>query len=83
MVSSVCLLEGKIFIVINLVLSFVVEQDKIVLLVDVDVFKLNVIRILRVNLGEGLMEYLLDENKDIFDVFYCINVDKLRIIFVG
>jgi exopolysaccharide/PEP-CTERM locus tyrosine autokinase len=83
MVSSARPSEGKTFTAINLALSFAAEQDKTVLLVDADVLKPNVTRTLRVNPGEGLMEYLLDENKDISDVLYRTNVDKLRIIPAG
>ena len=83
MVSSARPSEGKTFTAINLALSFAAEQDKTVLLVDADVLKPNVTRTLRVNPGEGLMEYLLDENKDISDVLYRTNVDKLRIIQAG
>ena len=83
MVSSSRPSEGKTFTAINLALSFAAEQDKTVLLVDADVLKPNVTRTLRVNPGEGLMEYLLDENKDISDVLYRTNVDKLRIIPAG
>lgn len=83
MVSSARPSEGKTFTAINLALSFAAEQDKTVLLVDADVLKPNVTRTLRVNPGEGLMEYLLDESKDISDVLYRTNVDKLRIIPAG
>ncbi len=83
MVSSARPSEGKTFTAINLALSIAAEQDKTVLLVDADVLKPNVTRTLRVNPGEGLMEYLLDENKDISDILYRTNVDKLRIIPAG
>lgn len=83
MVSSARPSEGKTFTAINLALSFASEQDKTVLLVDADVLKPNVTRTLRVTPGVGLMEYLLDENKDISDVLYRTNIDKLRIIPAG
>lgn len=83
MVSSARPSEGKTFTAINLALSIASEQDKTVLLVDADVLKPNVTRTLRVNPGEGLMEYLLDESKDISDVLYRTNIEKLRIIPAG
>lgn len=83
MVSSARPSEGKTFTAINLALSIASEQDKTVLLVDADVLKPNVTRTLRVDHQDGLMEYLLDEDKDIADVLYRTNVDKLRIIPAG
>ena len=83
MVSSARPSEGKTFTAINLALSIASEQDKTVLLVDADVLKPNVTRTLRVDHQDGLMEYLLDEEKDIADVLYRTNVDKLRIIPAG
>ena len=83
MVSSARPSEGKTFTAINLALSIASEQDKTVLLVDADVLKPNVTRTLRVDHQDGLMEYLLDEDKDIADVLYRTNVEKLRIIPAG
>jgi exopolysaccharide/PEP-CTERM locus tyrosine autokinase len=83
MVSSARPSEGKTFTAVNLALSFAAEQDKTVLLVDADVLKPNVSRTLQVQTGKGLMEYLLDESKDISDVLYRTNIDKLRIIPAG
>lgn len=83
MVSSARPSEGKTFTAINLALSIASEQDKTVLLVDADVLKPNVTRTLRVDHQDGLMEYLLDEEKDISDVLYRTNVEKLRIIPAG
>lgn len=83
MVSSARPSEGKTFTAINLAISIAAEQDKTVLLVDADVLKPNVTRTLKVDPREGLMEYLLDETKDISDVLYKTNVDKLKIIPAG
>lgn len=50
---------------------------------DVDVFKFNVLNILGLECCKGLMEYLIGDVDDILDVLYLINIDKLKIIFVG
>lgn len=83
MVSSARPGEGKTFTAVNLALSIAAEKDKTVLLVDADVLRPNVTKTLRVEPGDGLMEYLLDERHDIADVMYKTNVDKLRIIPAG
>lgn len=53
------------------------------LLIDVDVLKLNIFCMLEFKFRKGLMEYLMGDVEDIFDVLYYINVDKLKFIFVG
>lgn len=83
MVSSARPGEGKTFTAVNLALSIAAEKDKTVLLVDADVLRPNVSKTLKVEPREGLMEYLLDEKKDISEVMYKTNVEKLRIIPAG
>lgn len=83
MVSSARPSEGKTFTAVNLALSIAAEKDKTVLLVDADVLRPNIAKTLDVNIGDGLIEYLLDEKQDISDVMYTTNVDKLRIIPAG
>jgi len=83
MVSSARPSEGKTFTAVNLALSIALEQDKTVLLVDADVLKPNVLRTLGVEAHEGLMDYLLGEKKDISNVMYKTNVNKLKIIPAG
>lgn len=83
MVSSARPGEGKTFTAVNLALSIAAEKDKTVLLVDADVLRPNVTKTLGVEVGDGLIEYLLDEKHDIADVMYRTNVEKLRIIPAG
>ncbi|WP_100643189.1 XrtA-associated tyrosine autokinase [Alteromonas facilis] len=83
MVSSARPGEGKTFTAVNLALSIAAEKDKTVLLVDADVLRPNVTKTLGVEVGDGLMEYLLDEKQDIADVMYTTNVEKLRIVPAG
>ncbi|PKG93029.1 XrtA-associated tyrosine autokinase [Paraglaciecola sp. MB-3u-78] len=75
--------EGKTFTAINLALSIALEKDKTVLLVDADVLRPNVMKTLELESKQGLMEYLLGENKDISEVMYKTNLDNLRIIPAG
>lgn len=83
MVTSSRPSEGKTFTAVNLALSIASEQDKTVLLVDSDVLKPNVLRTLGIDKKKGLMEYLRGEVKDISEVLYHTNVDKLKIIPAG
>jgi len=83
MVSSAKPNEGKTFVSINLALSIALEQDKTVLLIDADVLRPSVSRELDVEKTDGLIEYLLDDNKEVRDILYNTNIDKLKLIPAG
>jgi len=83
MVTSARPSEGKTFTAINLALSIAAEKDKLVLLVDADVLKPNTLRTLGLKERSGLMEYLLGDVKEIGEVMFRSNIDKLRIIPAG
>jgi protein-tyrosine kinase len=83
MVTSARPSEGKTFTAINLALSIAAEQDKRVLLVDADVLKPNILRTLGLESRSGLMEYLLGDVKEIGQIMFRSNIDKLRIIPAG
>jgi protein-tyrosine kinase len=83
MVTSARPSEGKTFTAINLALSIAAEKDKRVLLVDADVLKPNTLRTLGLKERRGLIEYLLGDVKEIGDVMFSSNIDKLRIIPAG
>lgn len=83
MVTSARPSEGKTFTAVNLAMSIATEQDKRVLLVDADVLKPNVLRTLGLNERSGLMEYLLGDIKEVGEVMFRTNVEKLRIIPAG
>lgn len=83
MVSSSKPNEGKTFISINLALSIALEQDKTVLLVDADVLRPSVSRELGIEKVDGLIEYLLQDEKEVSDVLYNTNIDKLKLIPAG
>lgn len=83
MVSSANPNEGKTFTAINLALSIALEQDKTVLLVDADVLRPSVMKIIGQRFNNGLMEYLLGDVKSMSEVIYRTSLDKLRIIPAG
>ena len=83
MVSSAKPNEGKTFVSINLALSIALEQDKTVLLIDADVLRPSVNRELGVDETDGLIEYLLHEDKQVSDVIFNTNIEKLKLIPAG
>ena len=83
MVTSARPGEGKTFTAVNLALSIAAEKDKRVLLVDADVLKPNTLRTLGIEERSGLMEYLLGDVKEIGQVMFRSNIEKLRIIPAG
>ena len=83
MVTSPNPSEGKTFTAINLALSIALEQDKTVLLVDADVLRPSVMKIIDQPFGNGLMEYLLGDVKQLGEVIYQTTLDTLRIIPAG
>jgi exopolysaccharide/PEP-CTERM locus tyrosine autokinase len=83
MVTSARPSEGKTFTAVNLALSIAAEKDKRVLLVDADVLKPNTLRTLGLSERSGLMEYLLGDVKEIGQVMFRSNIEKLRVIPAG
>lgn len=83
MVSSAKPNEGKTFVSINLALSIALEQDKTVLLIDADVLRPSLNRELGVEESDGLIEYLLDSEKQVSDIIYDTNIEKLKLIPAG
>jgi protein-tyrosine kinase len=83
MITSTDMGEGKTFCAINLAMSIAMEMDHTVLLVDVDVTRPAVLRTLGIEADGGLMDILLDEKVDMFDVMLKTNVDTLSILPAG
>lgn len=83
MISSSKPNEGKTFVSINLALSIALEQDKTVLLIDADVLRPSVSRELGIEKADGLIECLLDDDKDLGEVIYDTNINKLKVIPAG
>lgn len=83
MVTSARAGEGKTFTSVNLALSIAMEMDKTVLLVDADVGRARVHKVLGTPSGPGLIDLLLDETLDVGDVILRTNIPKLRLIPMG
>ena len=83
MVTSAFPSEGKSFCAINLALSIAAERDHSVLLVDADVARPSIPRVLGFNAGAGLMDWLIDGNLDVTDLVVSTDVEKLDILPAG
>jgi exopolysaccharide/PEP-CTERM locus tyrosine autokinase len=83
MVASAMPGDGKTFTSINLALSFAMEKDLSVVLVDADVAKAHLSRILGVENELGLMDLLHDEQLDPESVVLPTDVPGLSILSAG
>lgn len=75
--------EGKTYCAINLAMSIAMELDNTVLLVDADVARPSILRVLGLPAHRGLMDLLLDDKLDMGDVMLRTNVDTLSILPAG
>ncbi len=75
--------EGKTFTSINLALSIAAELDKKVLLIDADVSKPSVSKVLGIKQTPGLIEYLEGEIDRLSDIILRTEVKGLRVIPAG
>ncbi len=75
--------EGKTFTAMNLALSLAREVDFEVLLVDGDVPKAHITRVLGLKGRPGLMDVLADERRPVADVIVRTDVPNLMIVPVG
>ncbi len=82
MVTSALSGEGKSFTSVNLALSIAAELDHTVMLVDADVARPSVLRMLGQEPGPGLLE-ILEGKVDMGSVLLRTNVDKLTILPSG
>jgi exopolysaccharide/PEP-CTERM locus tyrosine autokinase len=83
MVTSALAGEGKSFCTVNLAMSIAMEMDRTVLLVDADVARPTVPKILGLGTESGLMDILLDEKLDLADVLIKTNIEKLTLLTAG
>jgi exopolysaccharide/PEP-CTERM locus tyrosine autokinase len=83
MVTSSLPGEGKTYSAINLAISIAMELDKTVLLVDADVGRARLHKALKIPMGPGLIDLLLESKLDVGDVMLRTNVPKLRVIPMG
>jgi protein-tyrosine kinase len=82
MVTSALAGEGKSFTALNLALSIAAEQDNTVMLVDADVARPSVLRMLGLPNGPGLLD-VLENSVDMASVMLRTNVDKLTLLPSG
>ena len=83
MVTSTLPGEGKTFTAINLAMSIAMELDRSVLLVDADVARPSLPRILGLPSTPGLLDVLQDGAKGLGDVLLRTNIEKFSILTSG
>ena len=75
--------EGKTFTAINLALSIANERDKKVLLIDADVARPSISRVLGIKSSPGLIEYLEGKDVEFSDIVLKTDMPGLSIIPAG
>ena len=75
--------EGKTFCALNLAMSIAMEKDHTVLLVDADVARPSVLRVLGLPAAPGLMDILLDNAIGMADVIMRTNIASLSLLPAG
>lgn len=83
MVTSSLPGEGKSFTAINLAISIAAELDNTVMLVDADVARPSVLRVLGLSPGPGLLDLLQDDSAELSSMLLKTNIDKLTILPSG
>lgn len=83
MITSALPGEGKSFTAINLAISIAMELDNTVMLVDADVARPSVLRMLGMPPAKGLLDVLQKNSVDISDVLMRTNIEKLSILPSG
>lgn len=83
MVTSSVPGEGKTFSAINLAMSIAMELDKTVLLVDADVARPSLPKVLGLPHGKGLLDVLKNKSIDLSEVLIRTNIEKLSILQAG
>ncbi|MGH8670766.1 MAG: XrtA-associated tyrosine autokinase [Burkholderiales bacterium] len=83
MITSALPGEGKTFCAVNLAISVALEQDRTVLLVDADIPKPSIPKLLGLQARKGLMDLLLEDGLTPADVLVRTNIDKLTVLPAG
>jgi len=83
MVTSSLPGEGKSFTAINLAISIAAELDNTVMLVDADVARPSILRVLGLEPGPGLLNLLAGDPADLSTMLLKTNIDKLTILPSG
>jgi protein-tyrosine kinase len=82
-VTSAMAGEGKTYCAVNLAMSIAMEMDITVLLVDADVARPSVLKVLGLPPQPGLMDILLRDKTELADVILKTNVATLSILPAG
>ncbi len=83
MVTSCFPGEGKSFCTLNLAMSFAMEMDRTVLLVDADVSKPTMLNVLGIEAEKGLLDLLEDKDLNPADVLIKTSVPNLTLLPAG
>lgn len=83
MVTSAVPGEGKTFSAVNLAMSLAMELDQRVLLVDADVARPSLPRVLGLPAGAGLLDVLQSKSVDLGATLIRTNIEKLTILTSG
>lgn len=83
LVTSSVPAEGKTFTTVNLALSIAQEKDRTVLLIDCDVARQGLSRMLGVDKMAGLVDVLENSHMDIGDALLQTDIEHLRILTAG
>lgn len=75
--------EGKTYCAVNLAMSIAMEMDITVLLVDADVARPSILKVLGIDAEPGLMDILLSDDLKLSDVILRTNVPTLSILPAG
>jgi protein-tyrosine kinase len=75
--------EGKTYCAVNLAMSIAMERDHTVLLVDADVARPSVLRLLGVPAAPGLMDVLLEPPRALAEVILRTNIANLSVLPAG
>lgn len=83
MITSALPGEGKTFTAANLAMSIAMEMDNTVMLVDADVARPTLLKVLGLPAARGLLDVLTDETIDLQQVLLRTNIEKLTILPSG
>ncbi len=83
MVTSSVEGEGKTFSSLNLAISIAMEMDRTVLLVDADLAKPGLSRLLKINNLPGLTDRLIDDSLDLKDLLVKTDIPKFSVLPAG
>ncbi len=75
--------EGKTFTACNLALSIATERNRTVLLVDADVLRPSVTKVLGFEAEYGLVDFLIDDQLDLADVLVNTSIPSLTVLPTG